>query len=236
MPGDTWRTRQGAHGVTKARQGRERDGHGGGRGGGNGGSRGRGRGRGRGGAHSESRQRAVRGQIRGLKRLMAHRAKVMTPQERQAREEELRSLEALAVDRERRERERKLAKKYHMVKFFERRKIERRLESVGERIIRVMATEDNETSLKELKKRKEELEKDLQYVTCFPKDRPYVALYPTNGHTDTSRSQIEEIRRGIELGMYAAETEGSDEGDDSEANVGENMRVDDGDDFFLSAT
>jgi rRNA-processing protein Efg1 len=142
---------------------------------------------------------SVRGKIRGLQRLLAHRGDSMTATARAAKEAEITSLLALADDRTRRERERELAKKYHMVKFFERRKIERRLQVIAAKAAKPGA-DDGELSVQ-----RKILEDDLFYVRNFPKDIPYVSLYPSSGHSDASRAAVVAVRSRIAEGPAVAD-------------------------------
>jgi rRNA-processing protein Efg1 len=179
---------------------------------------------------------SVRSKIRGLQRTLKHQGGSMTAAAKAAKEEEITSLTALCEDRKRRERERELAKKYHMVKFFERRKLQRRIEKVGELAKKPGADEED------LAKRRKGLEEDLQYVLNFPKDRPYVALFPSDGHTEESLAEVENIRNLIRetarIGKPSGESAArelvagatlaafGEDGDDD-------ARPDEEDDFFL---
>jgi hypothetical protein len=131
---------------------------------------------------------SVRCKIRGLQRLLRHQGETMTAGARVAKEAEIVSLQALADDRTRRERERELAKKYHMVKFFERRKVERRLEVLAAKAAKPGA---DSADLAAMRKR---LDEDLFYVRNFPKDIPYVSLFPSDGHSEASRAAVDTIR------------------------------------------
>lgn len=178
---------------------------------------------------------SLRGKIRGLERTLAHQGDSMTPAARKAKEEEIVSLKALFEDRRRRERERTLAKKYHMVKFFERRKIQRRLDKIGE------LSKKPDADLEALGERRKSLQADLGYVTNFPRDKPYVALFPSEGHTEESLAAVEKVRGEILAGDFG---DGSEDGsarmgaassgaDDEVNKAGDSDAVDDHDDFFL---
>lgn len=167
---------------------------------------------------------SLKGKIRGLQRTLKHQGESMTPAARAAKEEEIASLVALSDDRMRRERERDIAKKYHMVKFFERRKIMRRIEKIKGKEGKV---EEGEVAV--LKERREALENDMHYVVNFPKDKPYVALFPSDGHTEESRAEVENMRALIlAAGSGAAPAKGG--GEDAAAAVEDNGGDDD---FFL---
>eukprot|EP00633_Aureoumbra_lagunensis_P002030 CAMPEP_0197290128 /NCGR_PEP_ID=MMETSP0890-20130614/7380_1 /TAXON_ID=44058 ORGANISM="Aureoumbra lagunensis, Strain CCMP1510" /NCGR_SAMPLE_ID=MMETSP0890 /ASSEMBLY_ACC=CAM_ASM_000533 /LENGTH=171 /DNA_ID=CAMNT_0042761967 /DNA_START=203 /DNA_END=718 /DNA_ORIENTATION=- len=72
-------------------------------------------------------------------------------------------------ERRRAEKAKARARKYHKVKFFERRKIERRLCQVR----RELASEPTN----ELRKIEAALLEDLDYIKYFPKDRKYISLF-----------------------------------------------------------
>jgi hypothetical protein len=169
---------------------------------------------------------SLKSKIRGIERLVAHRGDSMPPSARTAAQAEVESLKALAAERSRRERERTLAKKYHMVKFFERRKIQRRLEAMTERAGRPGADAAALTA------RRNELESDLLYIRHFPKDKPYVALYPSDGHSEESRSAVEAIRREIQNALS-----GGGGGGESNGAANEKLKEEEAsceDDFFLA--
>jgi rRNA-processing protein Efg1 len=176
---------------------------------------------------SKSSKGSVKGKIRGIERLLAHRGDSMPPAARAAAQAEVESLKALAEDRERRERERTLSKKYHMVKFFERRKIQRRLEALAEQAKRPGS------DAAALAARMKELERDLVYVRHFPKEKPYIALYPSDGHTESSRLAVEAVRNEIEAALAGGEhlVSGAEHGDKSEEDNDDGANDDD---FFLA--
>ena len=74
-----------------------------------------------------------------------------------------------------------------MVKFFERRKLERKLQGILDR-------GDKE----EDRAQKEEINRDLKYIRNYPKGKKYIALFPTAGHTKASREKLEKMRKEIE--------------------------------------
>lgn len=133
----------------------------------------------------------LKSKVRGLQRLLQHAGSKMSSAARSKMEAEICSLKALAEDRKRRERERNFAKKYHMVKFFERRKIQRKLEIVERRMAQHGADAEN------LLVQKRKLEEDLCYVLNFPKDQPYLSLYPTSGHDESARETVRRLREQI---------------------------------------
>lgn len=78
--------------------------------------------------------------------------------------------------------------KYHMVRFFERKKAVRRLRRAVKDII--ADSPETETGLEEMRKR----EVDLYYTVMFPMDQKYLALYPSEKEGD-----IDEVREKNEV-------------------------------------
>lgn len=98
--------------------------------------------------------------------------------------EKERTLEALKLELENAQLKTKIkqnAKKYHMVRFFERKKALRRYKKALKAV---------EESQKDEKRKKDLLQKsvDLCYVVNFPKTEKYIALYPTNEESDSGKT------------------------------------------------
>lgn len=148
--------------------------------------------------------------VRDLRRQLERFGETMPPGARKAKETELASMRALTGERARRQKELENAKKYRMVKFFDRKKIERRLKSEDENV-RLQAA------------------RDYRYITEYPRDKKYLALFPKEGHTEESRKKVEEMRKIIEGGTNNA----AEEFDATEATKEE--EGDTQDDFFLAA-
>lgn len=165
--------------------------------------------------------KSVRSQLRSLERLLKNKGAEFTPGARKAKEEQLKELIRLRDEHDRRESEKKTAAKYRMLKFFERRKLQRILDKIIE----------HGDKPEEAEKKKQVL-RDLRYVNEYPKDKKYIALFPTGGHTDESGRRVEEMRKEIE---GKADRRGSEDpsGADEVKPVG-NAAMNDGDDFFLN--
>ncbi|KAA8899475.1 hypothetical protein TRICI_006338 [Trichomonascus ciferrii] len=86
-----------------------------------------------------------------------------------------------------------IAKKYHMVRFFERKKAYRRLKQALKRHL-----EDPES--KSCKKAFEKAEVDLYYTLTFPIDHKYVSLFPTEA-ADKSADQRKQYRKQVEAAI-----------------------------------
>lgn len=133
-------------------------------------------------------QKPVGAQIRALERLLKNKAHTLPVAARKQKEQQLTELRRLVGEKTRRKVEGSIAKKYHMVRFFERRKLERALS----------ALELEKEVGPKAQAKKAQVMKDLNYVRNFPKGRKYVALFPKGGHTKKSRAEVEAIHAEVE--------------------------------------
>ena len=76
--------------------------------------------------------------------------------------------------------EKKHAEKYHMVKFFERKKLVRKIMSLDSKI----AAEESKKAKAKLGLEREKLIDDLCYVLYYPKSMKYVAIFANNNEDD----------------------------------------------------
>ena len=153
--------------------------------------------------------------------------------------EELRSEKASdEVQRKRIDKEKRYAERYRKVKFFEKRKVLRRLK----RLKREMASSSPPSDGKE---RLEALEGDLAYVSFYPKDRKYVGLFTVRGAEDARTAKRRAEARKLALAAAAAaasassssssEDESDDDGDAFADDAGEASDGEASGDFFLAA-
>lgn len=119
----------------------------------------------------------VKKQLRDTQRMLARPS--LPADVRREQERKLAALQIAAVDRQKGEQERKMATAYRMVRFFERKKAERRMKQA-------LKGEDGAA--------KEQAIMDMNYVLHFPKDRKYIALFPS---TETCDERVLEERRNI---------------------------------------
>jgi len=151
--------------------------------------------------------------------------------------EELRSEKASdEVQRKRIDKEKRYAERYRKVKFFEKRKVLRRLK----RLKREMASSSPPSDGKE---RLEALEGDLAYVSFYPKDRKYVGLFTVRGAEDARTAKRRAEARKLALAAAAAAASASSssssddesDGEDAFADAGEASDGEASGDFFLAA-
>ena len=115
----------------------------------------------------------------------------------------LRKLEAAAKVHDIESREKRYSELYHHVKFFERRKAERRLKKAQKKLEDLRGGEgiddddksgdkDKKTLLEECEEEVKECEQNVLYVKWFPKHIKYVSLYPSRS---ASKDEQLDIRR-----------------------------------------
>jgi len=108
---------------------------------------------------------SIKQQIRGIERLLKREG--VAPEAKAAQETRLKELQDSLQDRQKRDLEQKYSKKYHMVRFFERKKVSRKLSQV------VKQLEDKGLGAKErkaLEQTRDRLDADLDYIVNFPRD------------------------------------------------------------------
>lgn len=94
-------------------------------------------------------------------------------------EAKIRELESMKENNIQKEIKRKHESKYHMVKFFERKKITRKIHKIINRL-RKCEEESNETSKEQLLRQQSQLEDDLTYIMYYPPQMKYVALFASS--------------------------------------------------------
>ena len=142
------------------------------------------------------------------------------------------------IQRKRIDKEKRYAERYRKVKFFEKRKVLRRLK----RLKREMASD---TPPHDGKARLEALEGDLAYVSFYPKDRKYVGLFTVRGAEDarTAKRRAEARKLALAAAAAAASASSSSSSSDDDESDDEDVFADDAaasdgeasGDFFLAA-
>ncbi|GAB0489909.1 hypothetical protein MMPV_001135 [Pyropia vietnamensis] len=147
----------------------------------------------------------------------------------------LASLRAQAADQERRSRERKYASRYRMIRFFERRTVQRRLDRLNRRVAARAAAaaataaaaspdgggvgdggDGSGMSAEEkaaVARERSALMADLLYVRFFPKGEKYIALFPKGGHTPASAAYVAAARAKIDARVAKGATLDNEESD-----------------------
>lgn len=178
------------------------------------------------GVEKKPKSATLKNQIRSVERMLR---KNLPPEIREVQEKKLEGLKKQQDIHTRLAVERKIFLRYRKIKFFERRKIERRIRRL-EKLQRATSgqAQDAENSV-QLSKLKE----DLEYVRFFPKTEKYVALFTGSDDSEIADKR-NRLRKQIKANLIAAAASGKD--------LEETGSEDDGlldlseDDFFLSGS
>ncbi|KAL2621580.1 hypothetical protein R1flu_001785 [Riccia fluitans] len=170
---------------------------------------------------------SIKNQIRSIERLL--KKPLLAEEVKDAQEVRLEDLKKQAEQHARSELERKMALRYRRIKFFERRKIERRIRRADKQL-RTVGDPTSSAGLA-LSRELEQLKEDLEYVKFFPKTEKYVALFA--GNDDEIVAVRNELRKRIKANIAAAAAAGvelEETGSEDEAiDVSE-------DDFFMAGS
>ncbi|XP_021728986.1 rRNA-processing protein EFG1-like [Chenopodium quinoa] len=165
---------------------------------------------------------SLKNQIRSIERMLR---KDLPPEMKAAQEKKLEGLKKQQDLHTRLAVERKVFLRDRKIKFFERRKIERRLRRL-EKNLRSSSGQIQEKEIAQLKE-------DLEYVRFFPKTEKYVSLFTGDDNSDIVDKR-NRLRKQIKANIIAAAASGKD--------LEETGSEDDGladlsdDDFFVSGT
>lgn len=169
---------------------------------------------------------SLKNQIRSTERLLR---KDLPPQVREAQERKLEELKKQQDLHNRLAVERKLFLRDRKIKFFERRKVERRIRRLEKHQRSSLAQAQEIKTAEQLGRLKE----DLEYVRFFPKMERYVSLF-SGGDSEELVERRNKLRKQIKANLIAAAASGKD--------LEETGSEDDGlidlsdDDFFVSGS
>ncbi|KAH9569190.1 hypothetical protein CY35_03G119100 [Sphagnum magellanicum] len=167
---------------------------------------------------------SIKNQIRGIERLLK---KVLPAEVKDAQQKKLEELKQQSDVHFRIELERKMALRYRKVKFFERRKIERRIRRLEKQ---QRTSDDNPQRLADIAEQLTQLKEDLEYVRFFPKTEKYISLF-MGSEDEQVVTKRNVLRDRIKANLLAAAATGVDlEGSEDEAvDMSE-------DDFFMAGS
>lgn len=129
----------------------------------------------------------IKARIRSLNRLLQHKEN-LPADVRLNHERELASCKWELAQAEQQQKKKDMIGKYHMVRFFERVKAERRVKKLERRI------KGGETG--EVEEQLHEAKVDLNYTLYHPLDMAYSALWPTKGKKDGDGVEQEVKKQG----------------------------------------
>ncbi|ODV95076.1 hypothetical protein PACTADRAFT_50895, partial [Pachysolen tannophilus NRRL Y-2460] len=113
-------------------------------------------------------------------------------------ERALKTLKADLTNTELNLKAQKISKKYHMVRFFERKKAIRKLKQ-AQKNLEILENTDK-SAKKDIKKARKILrhcEIDLAYVINFPKTEKYISLYPNDPNIDNKDNLDANVKKGL---------------------------------------
>ncbi|KAK9287973.1 hypothetical protein L1049_016418 [Liquidambar formosana] len=169
---------------------------------------------------------SLKNQMRSIERMLR---KNLPPEVRETQEKKLEGIKKQQELQTRLAVERKIFLRDRKMKFFERRKIERRVRRL-EKLQRASAGQAQEAEIAE---QLSKLKEDLEYVRFFPKTEKYVSLFIGGDDMDVV-DRRNRLRKQIKANIIAAAASGKD--------LEETGSEDDGlldlseDDFFLSGS
>ncbi|SCW02101.1 LAFE_0E14202g1_1 [Lachancea fermentati] len=129
----------------------------------------------------------IKKKIRDIERLLQRKRDTLPDTVLIEKERALEALQFELKNAETRQKIKKNAKKYHMVRFFERKKAIRRYTQA----LKQAQAHPDEASYKDAL---QERAIDVCYVVNFPKTEKYIALYPSENDVE---SRDENVKRGI---------------------------------------
>lgn len=169
---------------------------------------------------------SLKNQIRSVERMLR---KDLPPEVREAQEKKLEGLKKQQEIHSRLAVEKKIFLRDRKIKFFERRKIERRVRRL-EKMQRTSSGPEQDAAIAE---QLSKLKEDLEYVRFFPKTEKYVSLFSGGDESDMV-DRRNGLRKQIKANLIAAAASGKD--------LEETGSEDDGlldlseDDFFLAGS
>ncbi|XP_021897173.1 rRNA-processing protein EFG1 isoform X2 [Carica papaya] len=181
---------------------------------------------------------SLKNQIRSIERMLRKEKKNLncdclvqdlSPEVREAQEKKLEGLKKQQEIHTRLAVERKIFLRDRKIKFFERRKIERRIR----RLEKLQRTSSGQAQDVQTAEQLSKLKEDLEYVRFFPKTEKYVSLF-TGSHDSDIVDRRNRLRKQIKANLIAAAASGKD--------LEETGSEDDGlldltdDDFFVSGS
>lgn len=90
-----------------------------------------------------------------------------------------------------------LAKKYHMVRFFEKKKAVRKYKQ-AKKLLEEVAKTEVKKDIKKARKLVKHCEVDVVYVILFPKTEKYISLYPNAKEEDAKTTNNSKAKKGTQ--------------------------------------
>ena len=134
-------------------------------------------------------KQSVKNQIRNIKRFLQKKGDTMDPSTKRDQERKLAILEAKVVDKLRQGKEQKLAVKYHRVKFFEKKKVLRKIKQLERTLKERRSSKESSTDTTLEECNLAAAKDNLTYIDYFPKDKKYVSLFVFDKQEDSKKRE-----------------------------------------------
>lgn len=145
---------------------------------------------------------SLKNQIRSIERVLR---KNLPPEIKEAQEQKLEGLKKQQELQTRLAGERKVFLRDRKIKFFERRKVERRIR----RLEKLQRASSGQTEEAQVAEQLSKLKEDLEYVRFFPKTEKYVSLFIGGDDMDMV-DRRNKLRKQIKANIVAAAASGKD--------------------------
>lgn len=129
--------------------------------------------------------------IRDITRLLDKKKESLPANVIIEKERELKALKVELANAKLKIKIKDLSKKYHMVRFFEKKKALRRYNQVKNKLAELTNNNDSDdkSEIKKTKKKLKHCEEDLIYIVNFPRTEKYIALFPTEESDNTKNNE-----------------------------------------------
>ncbi|EGW31107.1 rRNA-processing protein EFG1 [Spathaspora passalidarum NRRL Y-27907] len=125
----------------------------------------------------------IKKKIRDIERLLAKKTNNLPADKRIEYDRALKALRVELANAQTQIKAKEIAKKYHMVRFFEKKKAVRKLKQLKKTFDEVSKTEVRK-DIKKARRAVRQGEIDVAYVILFPKTEKYISLYPNPKEND----------------------------------------------------
>eukprot|EP00639_Heterosigma_akashiwo_P011717 CAMPEP_0206363460 /NCGR_PEP_ID=MMETSP0294-20121207/1607_1 /ASSEMBLY_ACC=CAM_ASM_000327 /TAXON_ID=39354 /ORGANISM="Heterosigma akashiwo, Strain CCMP2393" /LENGTH=294 /DNA_ID=CAMNT_0053808813 /DNA_START=47 /DNA_END=929 /DNA_ORIENTATION=+ len=170
--------------------------------------------------HKQKKKKQSRkNQIRNLSRLL--RKEGLPEEQKHELQQKIKMLESEISDHKTKERVDKMQDKYKKIKFFERKKVTRKISQTKKKIEKNGDPNKN----KELQLRLKKLEDDLQYIDFYPPTQKYIGLFANENDDEKTMKRKGKMREmALKAARAAAEEKGSGgEGGDQDQSAEEDQ-------------
>lgn len=159
------------------------------------------------GSANMPKKQSLKNQIRAIRRMLGRNKDSMSEEARAHQEKRLRSLEQKQMDNKQREKERKLAKRYHHVKFFEKKKVLKKIKQL-ERRLKSASSSTSSSPISDVQHELQRARDNLIYIQYFPKNAKYVSLFAKSDEkTDNTAKIAALLKRAKERKQQEARAE-----------------------------